>query len=131
MTPETIPDSQSAQILFDGKALGVVVDVLPSFNVGNVHEVTDLESTVIGDGAASRVIRQYNVTSIEPGELQARFLGSPDLARADIGNPGTLAFRWSGGRQISGKAFATSLDSEFRVGELIQWSATFKFSGFQ
>jgi hypothetical protein len=128
--PQTIPSSQSAQILFDNVSLGFVVDVSPSFGVGNVQEVTDLQSTVIGDGAGSRVIRQYNVTSIEPGDLQARFLGSPSLTRADIGKPGTLAFRWSGGKEISGKAFATSLDSEFRVGELIQWSATFRFSGF-
>lgn len=130
MAPQTVRDSQSAKLLFDGKTIGVLVGVSPAYQVGNVHEVTDHQSPVIGDGPAARVLKQYNVTSIEPGTIQARFVGSPELTRDDIGRPGVLSFTWAGGGKLSGKAFATALDAEFKVGELIQWSATFQFSGF-
>lgn len=125
-----IPDSQGATLFFRGMALGVLQGVSPSFSVGNVSEVTSLRSPVIGAGQNARVLKQYNCTSIEPGTITARFLGSPDLARNDLGGPGVLAFSWPAGGTLSGQAFLQTLDAEFAKGELIQWAAVFQFSGF-
>lgn len=125
-----IPDSQGATLVFRGVTLGVLQTATPSFSAGNVSEVTSMRSPVVGSGQNARVLRQYNVTSIEPGTITARFLGSPGLARNDLGGPGILAFSWPSGGTLSGQAFLQQLDAEFAKGELIQWAAVFQFSGF-
>jgi len=125
-----IPNSQGAVLMFRGRVLGVLQNANQSFTVGNKHEVTSLRSSVVGSGQNARVIKQYNVTSIDPGTITARFLGSPDLTRNDIGGPGTLSFSWGSGLSLSGEAFLETLDAEFAKGELIVWTAVFQFSGF-
>ena len=125
-----IPSSQGAVLYFNGVMLGVLQAASPAFAVGNKHEVTSMRSPVVGVGQNARVLKQYNVTSIEPGTITARFLGSPDLARNDIGGPGILSFTWGSGARLSGQAFLETLDAEFVKGELIQWAAVFQFSGF-
>jgi len=125
-----IPSSQGAVLSFNGQVLGVLQNANPTFAVGNKHEVTNVRSPVVGSGQNARVLRQYNVTSIEPGTITARFLGSPDLARNDIGKPGVLSFTWGSGASLSGQAFLEALDAEFAKGELIVWAAVFQFSGF-
>ena len=124
-----IPSSQGAALFFNGQELGVLQNVNLSLAVGNKHEVTSMRSPVAGSGSSARVMRQYNVTSIEPGTITARFLGLPDLARNDIGGPGILSFTWGSGASLSGQAFLETLDAEFSKGELIVWAAVFQFSG--
>lgn len=125
-----VTNSQGAALQFRGTYLGVLQGFTPQFAAGNVHEVTSLRSQVVGAGQNARVIKQYNCTSIEPGTVTARFIGSPDLARADVGGPGTLVATWGSGKTISGQAFCSSLDAELAKGELVQWAATFQFTGF-
>ena len=125
-----IPSSQGAVLSFRGSVLGVLQNANQTFAVGNKHEVTSIRSPVVGTGQNARVIKQYNVTSIEPGTITARFLGSPDLARNNIGGPGILSFTWGSGASLIGQAFLETLDSEFAKGELIVWAAVFQFSGF-
>lgn len=124
-----VPDAQGATLVFNGVELGVVQGVSPVFAAGNVSEVTSLRSAVIGQGQNSRVIRQYNCTSIEPGTMQCRFLGAADLARNDVGGPGMLVFSWPDG-SLSGAAFCSSLEADWTVGQVRQWTATFQFTGF-
>jgi hypothetical protein len=125
-----IPSSQGAVLSFRGQVLGVLQGSSQSFAVGNKHDATNMRSPVIGSGQNARVLKQYNATSIEPGTFTARFLGSPDLARNDIGGPGMLTFTWGSGNALSGEAFLETLDAEFAKGELIVWAAVFQFSGF-
>lgn len=124
-----VPDSQGAVLSFKGTTLGVLQNAAQAFKAGNVHEVTSMRSEVLGDGPYARVVRQYNVTSIEPGTFTARFIGLPNALRNDIGSPGTLTFTWRG-QSISAQAFLEALDQEQQRGELVQWAATFRFSGF-
>lgn len=125
----TVINSQGATVAFNGTQLGVLQGATPAFNVGNVHDVTSLRSSVIGEGASARVISQYNCTSIDPGTLQVRFIGHPGLARNDLGGPGLLVLSWYSGT-ISGMAICLDVQADFAVGALIQWSATFQFTGF-
>lgn len=124
-----VPDSQGATLYFNGIQLGVLQGTSPAFAAGGVQEVTSMRSPVLGSGQSARVLKQYNCTSIEPGTMQCKFLGSADLARNDVGGPGTLVFSWPDG-QISGQAFCSDLQAEFTVGQLRQWTATFQFTGF-
>jgi hypothetical protein len=125
-----IPSSQGAVLSFRGEVLGVLQNISQSFAVGNKHEVTSMKSPVTGAGQNARVLKQYNVTSIEPGTITARFLGFPGLVRSDIGKPGYLLFSWGSGASNGGQAFLETIDEEFVKGELIQWAAVFQFSGF-
>lgn len=125
-----VPDSQGATLSFNGTTLGILQGVAPSFSAGNVHEVTSMRSTVVGAGQNARVVKQYNVTSIEPGDVTARFIGLPGFSRNDIGGPGTLTLTWPGGGTLSAAAALVQLDAELTKGELIQWAATFRFTGF-
>ena len=124
-----IPDSQGGAVFFNGVELGVLIGASPDFATGSSSEVTSMMSPILGQGQNARVLKQYNCTSVEPGTITCRFLGSPDLARNDLGGPGQLVFSWATG-QLSGQAFCSQLQAEFARGELIQWSAQFQFTGF-
>ena len=124
-----IPSSQGAALYFNGQQLGVLQNVSLSLAVGNKHEVTSMRSPVTGSASSARVIKQYNVTSIEPGTITARFLGLPDLTVLDIGKYGVLLFSYGNGRSVRAQAFLESCDSEFTKGELAQWAAVFQLSG--
>lgn len=124
-----IPDSQGATLYFNGVQLGVLQGVSPAFAAGGVQEVTSMRSPVVGQGQNARVLKQYNCTSIEPGTMQCRFLGTADLARNSVGGPGLLVFSWPNG-QLSGQAFCSDLTADFAVGQVQQWTATFTFTGF-
>jgi hypothetical protein len=124
-----IPNSQGAALYFNGQQLGVLQNVSLSLAVGNKHEVTSMRSPVTGSASSARVMRQYNVTSIEPGTITARFLGLPDLGVLDMGKYGLLLFAYGNGRTVRAQAFLEALDSEFTKGELVQWAAVFQLSG--
>jgi hypothetical protein len=124
-----IPSSQGAALFFNGQELGVLQNVNLSLSVGNKHEVTSMRSPVAGSGSSARVMKQYNVTSIEPGTITARFLGLPDLSVLEIGKYGLLVFSYGNGRSVEAQSFLEALDSEFAKGELVQWAAVFQLSG--
>ena len=124
-----IPSSQGAALYFNGQQLGVLQGVSLSVAVGNKHEVTSMRSPITGSASSARVIKQYNVTSIEPGTITARFLGLPSLTVTDAGKYGLLVFDYGSGGRVSAQAFLESLDSDFTKGELAQWAAVFQLSG--
>jgi len=124
-----IPTSQGSSLYFNGQQLGVLQNVSLSLAVGNKHEVTSMRSPITGSASSARVIKQYNVTSIEPGTITARFIGLPDLTVLDMGKYGVLVFSYGNGRTVRAQAFLETLDSEFTKGELVQWAAVFQLSG--
>ncbi len=127
----TVLNSQGATVSFSGRTLGTLIGSTPSFSAANVHDITGLQAQVIGDGPHARVIKQYNVSSIEPGTITCRFIGNPALSRDDVGKVGTVTFSWQSGNRITALATLTKLDAEFNRGELIQWSAEFMATGFK
>ena len=124
-----IEDSQTATLLFDGEELGVYVGMSPKWSVGSVHETTNKDSPILGIGTDARVLKQYNCTTMEPGMVEMRFIGNPNLTLQNIGKTGMLAISWPGG-SYSGKGFAIDLQGDMASGELIRWSMTFQFSGY-
>ena len=124
-----ISDSQGATLYFNGVELGRMQGVDTSVAAGNVQEVTSLKSPVMGQGQNARLLKQYNCTSVEPGTMQLRFIGSAGLNRNDIGGPGRLVLTWPNGT-LSWIAFCSDLQAGFSVGQLQQWTATFQATGF-
>lgn len=125
-----IADGHGATISFNGKALGNLVGIQPAFQAANVHEVTSLTPTIVGSGQNARVVKQYNVTSIESGAITCSFIGSPGLSRNDIGYPAALTVTAGSSISLSGQAVCIQLDADVQVGELVRWNAVFQFTGF-
>jgi len=124
-----LEDSQGATLRFNGVTLGTYISMSPSWAVGSVHETTSKDSPIIGRGTDSRVLKQYNVSTMEPGSVVVNFLGNPTLSFDRMGVTGQLSISWDGG-SYSGNGFATALDGDITRGELIKWSMTFQFSGY-
>jgi hypothetical protein len=124
-----IGDSQGATLTFDGVELGTYISMSPSFSAGTVHETTNVTSPIYGSGANSRVQKQYNCTSVEPGQVVVKFLGNVDISFGEMGREGWLEITWPGGN-YAGYGFATQLDGDVTAGEIIKWSMLFRFSGY-
>lgn len=123
-------DGHGATLTFDGRVLGDLLGIQPAFQAANVHEVTGVASPIVGSGQNARILRQYNVTSIDSGVITARFLGSPSLSRNDMGYPATLTVAAGTAISLSGQAVCIQLDADIQVGELVRWNAVFQFTGF-
>lgn len=125
-----IADGHGATVAFNGTVLGSLVGIQPAFQAANVHEVTSLTPTIVGSGQNARVVKQYNVTSIDSGVVTVSFLGSPGLSRNDIGYPAPFSVVAGTSISLSGQAVCIQLDADVRVGELMRWNAVFQFTGF-
>jgi hypothetical protein len=123
-------DAQGATVMFAGQLLGSLTNVQASQAVSGKFECTSLASPVIGVGANSRVLLQFNPTSVDPGALAIQFAGPTVFSRADIGRIGQLAFALPSGGSLLGLAYLESLELEAAVGEKLRGSATFVFTGF-
>lgn len=125
-----VPDGHGATLTFDGRVLGDLLGIQPAFQAANTHEVTSVTPTIVGSGQNARVVKQYNVTSLDPGVITARFLGAPSLSRNDIGYPAALTVVAGTAISLSGQAVCIQLDADVQVGELMRWNAVFQFTGF-
>jgi hypothetical protein len=125
----TVQDSQGATLTFNGVTLGYYVSISPSWSVSSSHETTSKDSPILGRGTDARILRQYNVSSVEPGQIAVNFIGNSDLDWNSIGVTGYLKVSWPGG-SISGDGFMTDIQGDISAGELVRWSLTFKFSGY-
>jgi len=121
--------SQGATLTFDGVELGTYISMNPSWSASGVHETTSSDSPILGVGTKTRVLRQYNCSAVEPGQVVVKFLGNPALSFGNMGKEGLLAITWTGG-SYSGYGFATALDGEIVSGEVIKWFMEFRFSGY-
>jgi hypothetical protein len=124
-----IEDCQGATLLFDGVELGTYISMSSSWSASGVHETTSKDSSVLGTGTNARVIRQYNCSSIEPGQVTVKFLGNASFKFLDTGIEGMLSISWPGG-DYSGYGFVTQIDVDIVRGELVQLAMQFQFSGF-
>lgn len=127
--PDYVLDSQGSTLLWNGSVLGVVRNVQMSFSAGNVHDVTSHASPIMGVGSSAVVMKQRVPTSVDPGSITASFIGSPGLSNQDVAGVGVVSFSYLG-TTLSGYAICHKLDVQFAVGELIQWSAEFQFTGY-
>jgi len=123
-----IPSAQGATVSFNGVALGGLIGFDEGYTAASPTDTTGASATIVGSGGNTRVIRQVEITMIEPGSISFRCWGNPPFGRADIGLSATLAFT-IGGVATSWPAQLASVQRVGSAGELIQGSYQFQFMG--
>lgn len=109
---------------------GVPISRLTSFKAqyGSAvyEEVTNVTSTVVGTGANSRTLKQYDCVAVEPGTVEVGIFGCPPFSVSDKGKRGTLLVSFDGGT-VSGDAFLDDFDVSGQVGQFLVGTARFRF----
>lgn len=123
-----IPSAQNVSVSFGGVALGQLIGFDEGYAAAAPTDTTGSTATIVGIGGNTRVIRQVEITMIEPGSIAFRCWGNPPFGRADIGLSATLAFT-IGGVSTSWPAQLASVQRVGSAGELIQGSYQFQFMG--
>jgi hypothetical protein len=123
-----IPSCQNVSVSFGGVALGNLIGFDEGYSAASPTDTTGATATIVGTGGNTRVIRQVEITMIEPGSISFRCWGNPPFGRADIGLAATLAFT-VGGVVTSWTAQLASVQRVGSAGELIQGSYQFQFMG--
>lgn len=94
-----MPGKQSPQgtsVTFDGVLIGWITGFDQEVSSGDISETTNVTSTVVGSGANSRVVREYDCTSVEPPVFTFTFWGPPSYSVTDAGKKATLVFDGAG-----------------------------------
>lgn len=86
-----LESSQGAEVVFDGVVIGYLRDYSIDAAAGQLVDVTNATSAVVGTGANTRVMRVYECTSVEPAKLTINFWGPPSYTVSDCGKKGTLS----------------------------------------
>lgn len=125
-----VADSQGILLQFGGVTLGRITSVSTAQSVSGEFDCTSLLSTVIGDGANTRVIQQLNPTTVAPGTLTISFLGAPGFGLVDQGRVAPLVFQLPTGWSLTGLAYLSEFNTEAVAGEKLKGTATFTITGF-
>jgi hypothetical protein len=120
--------AQGTSVTFGDVPIGYLTGFDTESRAGDVHETTNIESTVVGESASARVIREYDCTSIDPPTLTITFWGPPSFSAEDAGLKAEIVFD-SPGNVISGEAILTAFSHSGRSGQWSTGTATFQLTG--
>lgn len=122
------PSSQGSICIWNGAQLGTVTRFRAAPSTAVYVDKTNITSTVVGTGAASRVRRTYDCVAIDPGTIEVTLYGCPPYAYGDAGVKATASFTWDGG-SISLPAYLDSYEVVGQVGQFLVGQAVFRLSG--
>jgi hypothetical protein len=120
--------SQGATVSFRGTPIGQLTGFSVTPGRAVVQDVSSAESLLVGASDTTRLIRQFDCLSVEPGRATYSLLGVPPHNTDLIGISDTLAITYEGG-SFTGSAFLESFEITGSVGELLRGSATFIING--
>ena len=122
------PSSQGSSVSFAGSDIGRLTGWRITPGSAEFEDVTSSDSVTLGSGADTRVVKDYDCLTVEPGSADVTLFGCPPHIAADIGSRGTLAVTFDGG-SLSFDAYLESYEVTAAVGEVLVGSARFRFSG--
>jgi hypothetical protein len=123
-----VSSSHGSFVKVDGVLIGRLLNVKPSVSASSPVETTNIGSPVVGAGGDSRVVRQYNVSTMEPASVTCVTLGLPAVA-VEQGKRVQLAVDVAG-FSLQGEAVLQNIEPDASVGEFVRCSITFKFTGY-
>lgn len=124
-----MPSSHGFSAAFGGVTLGKVQRFRLSLPGGQLVDVTAQGATVVGTGGNARVVRQVDITAIDPMTLEVEFFGNPSsLGPTDRGRRATLAAS-CGAFSVSSSALLTNIEFSGQVRDKIRGVAQFTFDG--
>ncbi len=119
--------SQGSAVSFDGSSLGSLLSINVQAQASSPVDVTYVGSTVVGSGAAARMVREVTVLAIEPTTVEVSFLGVSGYTVTSPGAQGSLVI--TGGVSLSATAILTGWGETAAVGEHVKGSASFVLTG--
>lgn len=122
--------SQGTSVSFNGSAIGSLTNWRVVSRTAVVEEVTNVLAQVIGTGVNSRVVKQLDCVAVEPGTLDLTMIEAPPFIMDDIGLRGELAISFESGT-VSGDAIFERFEISASVGQFLNGTATFRFTGVQ
>lgn len=122
------PSSQGSSVTFNGVPLGRVTNWRASPGSASYVEKTHVGSQILGSGANSRIVREYDCVSVEPGSVDVTLFGCPPYAAADTGLKATLIVSFDGG-SLTAEAFLDTFEVTAQVGQFLVGRANFRFTG--
>lgn len=122
-----IQSAQGTTVTFGGVALGHLTGFDSSHKIGQLSDVTNVDSELIGTGDATRLVRQYDCTSVEPASLSCAFYGAAAFTDEDLGISALLVFD-SPEESYSAYAILTEYTHAGSVGQFATGTASFQLN---
>jgi hypothetical protein len=123
-----MPDSsQGSDVIWNYQTIGYLTGFQCSPGSAVFAEKTNVTSAVVGTGANSRVVKQYDCVAIEPGSVSVTMYGVPPYVVDDIGVKGPLQLATPGG-SLSCDAYLESFEVTGSVGEWLAGQARFRIA---
>lgn len=123
-----VPSAQGTTITFGGVSIGLLRGFDSSHQAGQLVDVTNVGSAIYGTGADTRLVRQYDCTSIEPARLSCSFYGAGGFSDADLGIVDVLEFS-SPQESYSASAMLVEFTYSGSAGEFATGTASFQLTG--
>ena len=122
-------ESNGVTVFFDGIEIGNLVGYDWEAKVAELVDKTHAASQVIGTGANSRVVKEYDATAVVPVLFSFSFNGPPSFSIDDRGLKAELLFEAPGQDPIAGEAILMDFRRSGRSGKWSNGTATFQMTG--
>lgn len=122
-----IPSAQGTTVTFGGVSIGLLTGFDSSHKIGQLLDVTNVDSQLIGTGNQARLVRQYDCTSVEPASLSCAFYGAAAFTDEDLGISALLEFD-SPEESYSAYAIMTEYTHSGSVGQFATGTASFQLT---
>ena len=119
--------SQGTTVSFSG-SISQLLTVNVCASAGGTTDATGADAPVLGQGANARVLKQLDMTSVEPAKVSITHLGATPFTVDDIGRKSTLTVTGTG-FGLSAQAYLSSFETTASVGDLLRSSAEFQLTG--
>ena len=124
--PQYFPDAQGTSASFAGYSLNGLVRFDSTPATCAPSDVTGIDSNTVGEGIASRVVRQYHPGTIDPGTATVELFGTPLYVALDTGMTGALVITGAWGT-VSNQAMLSKCTVGGSVGEVVRSTMEFQF----
>lgn len=125
--PGSVPSAQGTTITFGGVSIGLLRGFDSSHQAGQLVDVTNVNSATYGAGGTTRLVREYDCTSIEPARLSCSFYGAAAFGDEDLGYVALLEFD-SPEESYAAYAMLTEYTHSGSVGEFATGTASFQLT---
>ena len=130
-TPTPIPDAQGSTLVFGGVKFPKLTGWKVQAGGVTLFDRTHMGSSTYGSGENVRVVKQFDVSAVEPDSIEATALGPSSFGPSDKGRAATLTLTFPDGSSLFGTAALVNYTVEGQVGDLVKTSMSFKYLGYE
>lgn len=121
--------SHGTTVFFNGVQIGYLTDYDIEASASSLVESTNVNSLVLGTGAGSRVLKNYDCVAVDPPKLSLALRGMPTNSPYDVGTLGLLEV-YTQESVLTGQAVLVDWRHSGRTNAATTGSVTFQLNGF-